>query len=110
MNVDRQLSVYNCILQGKGNEISLNKCHMNEIPHVNCWADFLKSCNINFSMCLKLSSIHGIEVVLSTRRNFLFSGITGILIDCVFEFNTHSNQKYQERHCLPMSRFTRING
>jgi hypothetical protein len=29
---------------------------------------FFKSCNLNFSTCYKVCSIHGIEIVLSTRR------------------------------------------
>jgi len=56
-------------------------------------------------------SIHGIKVVLTTRRNFFFlGGITGIVIDCVIEIKTHSTRKYQYRRSLPKSQFTWVYG
>jgi hypothetical protein len=58
----RQLSVW--VLQCKRNEIS--------IPHVNWYAWFFEVCNLIFSTCSKVCSIHGTEVVLKTRRNPFF--------------------------------------
>ena len=41
-----------------------------------------------------MCSIDGYEIVLTTRKKksffFFFFRITGIVIDCVIEFNTHS--------------------
>jgi hypothetical protein len=51
---------------------------------------FIQLRNINFSTCYKVFSIHGIEVVLTTRRNLSVCRTTRIVIDCVIEFNTHS--------------------
>jgi hypothetical protein len=85
-NEDRQLCLQ--ILQCKGYEIS--------IPHVSGYANFLKSCNLNFCTRFKVRSIRGFEVALTARINLIFFfGSTGIVIDCVIEFNTHSTQKYQ---------------
>jgi hypothetical protein len=54
--------------------------------------------NINFCTCYKVCSVQRIEVVLSTTRNF-FLYITGIVVDCVIEFNVdvlqNSSHRYQ---------------
>ena len=61
--------------------------------------NLLKSCNLNFFTCFKVCRIRGFEV-LTTRRNVLFFGLegrggsSGLVIDCVIEFNALSAQKY----------------
>jgi hypothetical protein len=47
------------------------------------------------SLQLKVCSIHGTEVVLTTGKNVFFCGSTGIVIDCVIDFHTHSTRNCQ---------------